>query len=425
MRTGFLAAALGVAGVGSVLGRPEVVLLAAVPLAALAVGSATAPRRPEVSVSRTLSTESPELGEGVTVRVAVTNGGRSIADCHVADEPPADIGALEAPETSVRLPAGATATLEYTVVARRGSHAFGDVTVTARGLTAEASVTEGVESAFRCRPESRPLALRPTVRRRAGDRTSDTAGSGVEFHSVREYRPSDPQRRIDWRRFARSGKLTTVEFREDAPETLHLLVDARPVCAVRGGPAEPTAVAYCADAAERLAAALTERGIEVGVGLYPTAPTAVPPGTGRPHRKRIRRLFDGHGAFPWGEDEGGAGSTAVGEETAQNPHGGNRNDAATAVGGLPDRLRRRGRVVVVSPCLDDAVVEFVEAVHERGGDVGVLSPSVGGDSPGAVVERTKRVERLDRLSGAGIRVVDWDTEGPLERAVAEVFETWT
>jgi uncharacterized protein (DUF58 family) len=408
MRAGLLAAALGIAGVGAFVGRPAVVLLAAVPLAGLAAGSLTAPRAPSVSVSRTLSTDSPELGERVTVRVAVTNEGRSIADCHIADDLPSAIGALDATETSVRLPSGATATLEYTAVARRGTHAFGDVTVTARGLTADASVSEAIKTTFRCRPESRPLSLRPTVRRRAGDRSSDTAGSGVEFHSVREYRLSDPQRRIDWRRFARSGELTTVEFREDAPETLHLLVDARPLCAVRGGAAEPTAVAYCADAAERLTAALTNRGIEVGVGLYPESPVAVPPGSGRPHRERVRRLLDGHGAFPWSDG-------AVSAPT----------EAPAADGGLPDRLRRTGRVVLLSPCLDDRPVEFVEAVHGSGGDIGLLSPAIGGDSPGAVIERAERAERLDRLSGGGIRVVDWDVEAPLERAVAEVFETWT
>lgn len=414
MRTGLLAAALGIAGVGAVVGRPAVVLLAAVPLAALGAGSLTAPPTPEVSVSRALSSDSPELGERVTVRVTVTNEGASMADCHIADELPADIGALDAPETSVRLPAGTTATLEYTVVARRGEHAFGDVTVTARGLTAEESVTEAIESAFRCRPESRPLSLRPAVRRRAGERSSDTAGSGVEFHSVREYRPSDPQRRIDWRRFARSGELTTVEFRDDAPETLHLLVDARPLCAVRGGDAEPTAVAYCADAAERLAAALSNRGIEVGVGLYPRSPVAVPPGTGRPHRERIRRLLDGHEAFPWGD-----GDEAPTAARTASP------EAPTADGGLPERLRRTGRVVLLSPCLDDRPVEFVETIHGSGGDIGLLSPEIGGESPGAVIERARRAERLDRLSGAGVRVVDWDVEAPLERAVAEVFETWT
>lgn len=424
MRRGLVAAALGVAGLGAAVGRPSVVALAAVPLAVLVAGLLTAPPAPRVAVDRELSNAAPALGERVTVRVTVENEGRTVADCLVADSLPDGVDAVDDPRVSVRLPAGASTTLAYDVVARRGTHAFGPVAVTARGLIDDATVADDVETSFRCRSETRPLELRASVGRRVGDRRADTGGSGIEFHSVREYRPSDPQRRIDWRRYARSRELTTVEFHEERAATVHLLVDVRDGCDVRGRGVEPSALAYGVDATERLARALLERGVDAGVGLYPDSLDALPPAGGRPQRTRIERLLDGHASLPWGEGVAvpGVGNAAVadGGEASGEPASTSQFDA-----GLPEPLRRDARVLLVSPCLDDAPVSFAVSVHETGGDVGVLSPGVGGETPGAVVERAHRQERLARLEGAGVPAVDWRVAEPLSGAVEEVFATWT
>ena len=425
MRRGLVAAALGATGVGAAVGRPIVVALAAVPLAVLVAGLLTAPSPPSVAVDRELSNAAPALGERVTVRVTVANEGRTVADCLVADALPDDIDAVDDPRTSVRLPAGASTTLEYDVVARRGTHAFGPVAATARGLVADATAEYDVETSFRCRSDARPMALRASVGRRVGDQRADTGGSGVEFHSVREYRPSDPQRRIDWRRYARSRELTTVEFRQEHAATVHLLVDVRDVCDVRGRAVEPSALAYGVDATERLARALLERGVDVGVGLYPDSLDALPPAGGRPQRTRLERLLDGHASLPWGE---GVAVPSVGNATVADggPSGGAGPSSTSQFdGGLPEPLRRDARVLLVSPCLDDAPVSFAASVHETGGDVGVLSPGVGGETPGAVVERAHREQRLARLEGAGVPTVDWRVDESLSAAVEEVFATWT
>jgi len=424
VRRGLVAAALGVAGGGAALGRPEVIVLAAVPFAVLAVAALTGPAAPRVAVERDLSTGAPALGEAVTVRVTVTNEGATMADCLVADTLPDGIDAVGEPRRSVRLPAGASTTLEYDVVARRGTHAFGPVTVTARGLVSDASVEEPVDSTLECQPDARPLRLRASVVRRVGDRSADAGGSGVEFHSVREYRPSDPQRRIDWRRFARTGELTTVKFRQDSATTVHLLVDVRGANAVRGRAVGPTALAYAVDATERLARALVERGVDVGVGLYPDAVGALQPGSGRGQRTRIAKLLADHGSPPRGDD---AAVTAAMEAAVADGGADDRTrpDADSLEGGLPDALRRDARTLLVSPCLDDRPVAFATAAEDRGAEVGVLAVDVGGGSPGAVVERALRAERLARLEGAGVPLVDWPVSAPLSTAVEEVFATWT
>lgn len=427
MRRGLVAAALGVAGVGAALGRAMVVVLAVVPLSVLAVESLRAPNEPTVAIERDLSTEAPALGDRVTVRVTVENEGATMADCLIADSLPDGIDAIETPQRSVRLPAGATTTLEYAVVARRGIHEFGPVSVTARGPVSEATTEAAIDSSFDCQPSGRPLSVRASVTRRVGDRTADTGGSGVEFHSVREYRPSDSQRRVDWRRFARTGELTTVQFRQESATTVYLLVDVRESCAVRGRAADPTALSYAVDATERLAYALLSRGIDVGVGLYPTAVGSLPPGGGNAQRTRIERLLGGHESLPWGEGvdvpTGGVAAVADGgdgdTETDGDEGGGEAVD-----GVVPTPLRNDARVLFVSPCLDDRPVEFVRAIGEAGGDIGVLAVDVGGNSPGAVVERALREERLSRVDAAGVPLVDWQVTTPLSAAVEEVFTTW-
>lgn len=429
MRCGLVTGALVIAGVGTAVGRPAVVLLAVVPLAVLATGELTAPGQPQVSVTRDLSTTAPTLGERVAVRVTVENEGPPVSDCLVADTLPDAIGATESPTRCVRLPTGETTVLEYTAVARRGTHEFGDVQVTARGLLDDVTVELPVKTPFRCRPAATPLRLRESVGRNIGDRTETTGGSGIEFHSVREYRPSDPQRRIDWRRFARTRKLTTVEFREETTTQVQILVDARPVCNVRADSVDPSALSYCANAAERLSQGLLRRGTNVGVGLYPDALAAVLPGNGVAHRTAIERLLGGHERFPWGDGEPFETSRSVAayDGGRATPVAGDAQSGISTPpdGELPPSLWKDVRLLFISPCFDDSAVEFAKAVSDSGGDIGVLAPDIGGETPGAVVERTLRRERLAKLDGTGIPLAEWAVKEPLERPIEEVFGTWT
>lgn len=60
----------------------------------------------------------------------------------------------------------------------------------------------------------------------AGEYSSVFRGRGMEFEEVREYRPGDDIRRIDWNVTARSGKPFIKEHREERELTMVLMVDA-------------------------------------------------------------------------------------------------------------------------------------------------------------------------------------------------------
>ena len=67
---------------------------------------------------------------------------------------------------------------------------------------------------------------RPTLASAAGAYSSPFRGQGLSFHEVREYRPGDDIRNIDWRVTARANKPHMKVFTEDRERTVMLCVDA-------------------------------------------------------------------------------------------------------------------------------------------------------------------------------------------------------
>lgn len=60
---------------------------------------------------------------------------------------------------------------------------------------------------------------------RAGERSAREAGHSVEFLDYRPYQPGDEPRFVDWRAYARSGRLYTRLFHAERAADLHVLLD--------------------------------------------------------------------------------------------------------------------------------------------------------------------------------------------------------
>lgn len=58
-----------------------------------------------------------------------------------------------------------------------------------------------------------------------GERMSREAGQSVEFHDFRQYQPGDELRYVDWRAYARTGRLYTRLHQAELAIRLHVLVD--------------------------------------------------------------------------------------------------------------------------------------------------------------------------------------------------------
>lgn len=58
-----------------------------------------------------------------------------------------------------------------------------------------------------------------------GERTATEAGQSVEFHDYRQYQPGDELRYVDWRVYARTGRLFTRLYQAERAVKLHLVLD--------------------------------------------------------------------------------------------------------------------------------------------------------------------------------------------------------
>jgi uncharacterized protein (DUF58 family) len=414
-------AALVLVTAGAVLGETALVAAAAVPAVYLAAGTLAAPPEPSLAVERSLDPGAAAPGTAATVTLTVRNEGeRTLPDVRVVDGVPADLRVAEgSPCACLSLQPGETASFEYAVVVGRGDREFDDPEVRVRSLVAGPPTSDRPSATgdrtLHGRTAGPPPASRSPSRRRVGARPADSPGEGPEFYSVREYRPADDAGRINWRRFAKTGDLSTIDYRESHATEAVVVVDARRP-ARRG---RPTGAELAAHATDRVIARLVAAGSRAGLaalGVRAADVDATLPSdrAGRPW-------------IPVGDDAETralreAVLDAVGDADGGGPAGDGgvqrRSDPVRAAA-LRERLPPSVDVVVATPALDDEPVALVEELTAAGHPVGVVSPDPTGGSnrsestPGARVAGVERRLRLRRLREHGATVVDWDPGDPL------------
>ena len=469
-RTAIAPAALLVA-VALWTGSRVLFVAAALPLGYLAYGAlSTVPDVTEaVSVERSLSTDTPFPGEHVAVTVAVENeGGRSIPDLRVVDSVPGGVTPVSGtPRSVVGLRPGERHEVTYELVAQRGAHEFGSVSVRARSLSAAATssgrVTPSGDASLFCRVHVEDAPVRDQTMRFVGAIPTETGGAGLEFHSTRQYQRGDPMNRIDWRRLAKTGDLTTVDYRVEEAARVMVVVDARDSVAVSCGPEYPSSRELSSYAAELSTDVLLSEGHEVGIGVFGMAlpgtrgdgsPSVLEPSSGGSFRahvsavcsavaegdpdlaatatRRSERRGEGRpgdgGTGSASADDGTAGArasrSASGSRSASSstsPDGG-VDDAARATRRLRAFLDSQTQVLFVTPALDAFPLSVVRTLSGHGHAVTVVSPDVTDDETlGGRLARVERSERIDRLRNAGAHVVDWDLDDPLGLALAPAF----
>jgi len=419
-------AAVALVTLGAVLGNAVLFVAATAPAVyLLAEALATPPDPASLAVERSVETPVVTPGQRTTVTVTVRNeGDRPMPDVRVVDRPPEGVTVDGAPARgclSVR--PGESESLAYEAVAGHGEHEFPNPVVRLRSLSAVGARTARPAAAgdatLSCRRAEESPSLRAAARRQVGTRPADTPGSGLEFHSVREYRHGDDVSRVDWRRFAKTGDLATVNFREPHATATVVVVDARRPTRVGRRPGGPTAAELSVDAAERVFVRLADAGNRVGLSALGVtagdveAPVPsdradrpwVPVGGDGATRTRGRAVLDAVLSVAGDARTGPAPRTTDGVQRRVDP-------ARPSV--LRERLPGSAAVAVATPVLDDEPVALVEALSAAGHPVLVVSPDVTGtESLGARVTATERRLRLRRLRACGARVVDWDPGEPL------------
>lgn len=195
---------------GLVLGRPELVALAA-PFAAYLAGGLTLGRRPDFVLSPTLARERTLEGDEFSVVLEV-EARSDVERLAVELHPGRGLAPSGTPlRLAVRLRAGERRALRFTLRAERwGARRVGVLSCRAGdrvGLIDYelAPMRLGAVRVFprmeALRAMINPLELQVTT----GSRVSRDRGEGIEFAEVRPFLPGDRVRRVNWRVSARRG----------------------------------------------------------------------------------------------------------------------------------------------------------------------------------------------------------------------------
>ncbi len=417
--------ALLVAGVGVMVGSPILLVAAMTPLGFVLYGAVSSVPAVEQSVQcrRRVRPTRTYAGELVSVELTITNtSDQLLSDLRVVDGVPAELAVVDgSPRGGLSLAAGDETTISYTLRARYGVFEFGPLVASTHSVSA--TNTDTAELAVD--GDSRIQAMYDAASYPLADRTlpitgtvlADRGGEGLEFHSIRNYQPTDPANRINWRQYARERELSTVEYQPEEASELLVVVDVRPSTAHARDETAPTGTELCLSLAGDIVDSLLADRNRVGVltlGLAASsvdslgaatsqAETAawVPPANDKQTRTAIERLLDA-----------GAATVRPGAEPRK------RGAFDTPPVEIIDRLSRRTQLLVVSPLADSYPAELTRQFAATGHSVRVYSPAVCSDaSAGGQLQRIQRSLRIAALRGRNIDVVDWDPQTPLTVAL--------
>ncbi|MFC7116404.1 DUF58 domain-containing protein [Natronoarchaeum sp. GCM10025703] len=413
--TGVSSVALVGIGVGILVEQPSVLLAGVVGIGYAAYARSSALPPGSVSISRTLSDERPEPGDEVEVTVTITNDSdRLLADLRLIDGVPETLAVTDtSPRIGTALRAGESTSFTYSITARRGVHTFGPTTVITRDLTSarEQERILRAETTLTCIPALRALAepvpLRAQATQEVGRVETATSGDGIEFYATREYRPGDQMSRIDWNRRARTGELTTVEFRKERAASVVIVVDTREEAYLSPEAHAQHAVDRAVDAAGQLFVTLADAGDRVGIAALSEESCWLAPGSGVDHRDTARKLLATHPAFS-------PVPTKTKSALIRQQHH------------LRKRLSAGTQVIFLTPLCDEYGSQFARRLDEHGYPVTVISldPTASRTTAQRFAQVARRL-RLSTLRGTGIPVMDWSWDDSVAATLARFNERWS
>lgn len=411
---GVVGVALLAGAVGVLLKRPAVLLVSTAAVAFVAYPRLTGTPSPSLEIDRVVERDDPSHGEAVPVTVTLTNTGDStLADVRLVDGvPPMLSVASDTPRHTAVLRPGASTTFTYSVTAKRGTHRFDPATVVVRDVAGatEVETTVSTETNIECGGAVPEIPLRSQTGPRVGDLVTDEGGTGVEFHRTRTYRRGDSPSRIDWKRFARTGDLTTIEYREQRTTSVVLCLDARAVTHRTADPDDPHAVAYSLGAVEQLFGALLETPNHVGIAALGPDFCWLAPGSGTEHAARARTVFASNPSLSTHPPQEATGTEAFERQVTE----------------LRKRLDAETQVLVFSPLPDDDIVEACLRLEATGTAVTVVSPDVTTTATtGCRLAQFERATRITTLRERSIPTVDWDPDQPLGSALVTAQGRWS
>jgi len=226
-------------------------------------------------------------------------------------------------------------------------------------------------------------------------------GPGSEFFLIRNYVPGDPFKNINWKAYARTGKLLVNEKEREAVSDIVIMLDARATSAT--GTIGHNALIYGSRAAATLTSFFIKRRDSVALIVYSDRLLSIKPSQGS------KQLYEILTALAGAEPAGDLPFKGVVE--VSSPY-----------------MPRRSPVIIISNLDGDpSVVDAISELRTLEFDIVVLTPNsiefelMSRKRLEAGVERSLEYEvlRLERdvliqdLRGYGASIVEWDPKVPL------------
>lgn len=284
---------------------------------------------------------------------------------------------------------------------RRGRYELGNVAIEwfdHSSLAIERRMVPA-SSSFRVMPFIYPLGqarFKPKrVRMPVGNLRSKLTGSGIEFHSLREYGPGDERRQINWKATARSEPILVNQNLAERSGDVTIVLDVR---APPGSePRDEEMIDKEVSAACSLAAFYLQGRDRVGMLILGDYLDVIEPAYGRKQfHKLVDRLLEVRG--------GGWRSTS----------------------GLPLAMRRffpaDTLVLVITPLDDQGMMRTLEEMELKGHDLAVLAVRPSADEGHDAEGFRKRLKAIGWQDGlhelrSVCTVLEWDMGLPLESSI--------
>ncbi len=389
------------------LAQPELVALTAPFLLAVGAGLALA-ATPRLSARIELDHDRALEGEDVAARIVVESAaGVDRLELYVDLPDGVDLVDGKNP-VALRLAPGERRELDLTLRARRwGAHMLGPLYTRTRDPLGFLVWEATAPTRPQLRTYPRENVLRRILQPRetqvfSGNEVSRRKGEGIEFADIRPRGPGDPLNRINWRASARRNELWVNESHPERNTDVIIFVDS--FAEARLGDATTLDLAVRATSA--VADAYVRRRDRVGLISFGGILRWLAPGTGLVQLYRIvDALLDTQIilSYYWKE-----------------------------IDVIPRRmLPPSSLVIALSPLLDQRSVGALLDLRARGYDLAVIDvspvpfvarPSAGLDAIAHDIWVMRRDAIRHRLQRAGVAVVEWREERPLQSVLEEVRE---
>ena len=374
----------------------------------LILGVIRAPQGMTLAGQRFIDKTDVLAGEPFESQTILWNHGEAVVNLRLDDGLSASMTLLEGKARSwISLPAGASTELKYSSSARRGVYHWESVQATASDPFGLFEIEQSVPAygEILVRPAPLPLRRIPLKPRftlqAAGPLPARLAGSGTDFWGIREYRPGDSLRRLNWRSTARHPRsLFTNEFEREQIGDFGLILDAR--CRTDDLKMEADLFEHSVSAVAALSEYFLKKGNRVALLIFGDGYTSLFPGYGKRQRNLVLRNL---------------ARARLGEDLPMH-----------YLQYFPVRLfPAHSQIVMVSP-VDARDLETYARLRASGYDVLLISPDpvvyseriLPKTELNALAARAARIERaitLRQLSKLGVEVIDWQVSASLDAAI--------